>query len=108
MDAGELILPADGIYVGTGTGADGTDYPAAVSVGTKPTFGENPRTCEAHLIGFEPPTDEYGWTMRLAVHDWLRDQITYDSVERLIEQIHRDVARIRAAHARAGTATSHA
>ena len=89
-----VLLPADGIYAGRALAHDGRRYPAAVSIGTKPTFGENPRVCEAHLIGYDPPTDEYGWTMRLELHDWLRDQIAFDSVERLVEQIRRDVERV--------------
>ena len=91
------VLPADGIYTGLALGPDGQRYPAAVSVGTKPTFGENPRVCEAHLIGLDPQADEYGWTMRLEFHDWLRDQVAFDSVEGLITQMHRDVARVREA-----------
>lgn len=90
-------LPADGIYIGRALGPDGRRYPAAVSVGTKPTFGENPRVCEAHLIGHDPQTDEYGWTLRLEFHDWLRDQIAFDGIEHLVEQMHRDVARVREA-----------
>ena len=90
-------LPADGIYIGLGTVPDGRRYPAAVSVGTKPTFGENPRVCEAHLIGHDPQTDEYGWTLRLEFHDWLRDQIAFDGIEQLVAQMHRDVARVREA-----------
>ncbi len=90
-------LPADGIYIGLGTVPDGRRYPAAISVGTKPTFGENPRVCEAHLIGHDPQADEYGWTLRLEFHDWLRDQIAFDGTESLVEQIHRDVDRVREA-----------
>lgn len=95
LDHGVYLLPADGIYAGVATGPDGGTYPAAISVGTKPTFGEHPRVCEAHLVDYEGPTGLYGWTMTLQFHDWLRDQITYDTVERLIEQIHRDIARVK-------------
>ena len=96
------ILPGDGIYTGLAMGPDGRRYPAAISVGTKPTFGENPRVCEAHLIGLGPQADEYGWTMRLEFHDWLRDQIAFDGIDRLVEQMRRDVARVREAMGTAG------
>ena len=96
------ILPGDGIYTGLAMGPDGRRYPAAISVGTKPTFGENPRVCEAHLIGLDPQADEYGWTMRLEFHDWLRDQIAFDGIDRLVEQMRRDVARVREAMGTAG------
>lgn len=92
-------LPADGIYAGRATGPDGRRYAAAVSVGTKPTFGDNPRVCEAHLIGLDPDADEYGWTMRLEFHDWLRDQIAFEGVDHLVGQMRRDVAHVREAMA---------
>lgn len=93
LDVGDLLLPADGIYYGRGWRGDGSSYPAAISVGTKPTFGDHPRTCEAHLVGYEGPVDEYGWTLRLQVFDWLRDQIRYDDVAALVTQLGRDIAR---------------
>jgi riboflavin kinase/FMN adenylyltransferase len=95
LDHGGYLLPADGIYTGAATDPDGVTYPAAISVGTKPTFGDNPRVCEAHLLDFEGRTGEYGWTIRLEFHNWLRDQIAYESTGLLIEQIHRDIARVR-------------
>jgi riboflavin kinase / FMN adenylyltransferase len=72
-----------------------SSFPAAISVGTKPTFGDHPRVCEAHLIGYSGPLDDYGWTLRLQFHDWLRDQVTYTSVDLLIDQLKRDIARAR-------------
>jgi riboflavin kinase/FMN adenylyltransferase len=95
LDHGTYLLPADGIYAGTGTDPDGVTAPAAVSVGTKPTFGEHPRVCEAHLVNFAGRAGEYGWTIKLEIHEWLRDQIAYENAESLIEQIHRDIARVK-------------
>jgi riboflavin kinase/FMN adenylyltransferase len=97
LDHGTVVLPADGIYVATATGPAGRTWPAAVSIGTKPTFGENPRVCEAHLIDYDGATDEYGWAMRIEFHDWIRDQVAFDGAEALIEQIHRDIDRVRQA-----------
>ena len=62
---------SDGIYAGQAWLPDGSEYPAAISVGTKPTFGEHPRVCEAHLIGYDGPLDHYGWTIRLQFNEWL-------------------------------------
>ncbi|MHC4082712.1 MAG: riboflavin kinase [Planctomycetota bacterium] len=95
LDHGSYLLPADGIYTGTARDVDGRTFPAAVSVGTKPTFGDHPRVCEAHLIDFDGRAGDYGWTIRLQIHDWLRDQIAYENAELLIEQIHRDIARVK-------------
>jgi len=93
LDHGPVMLPADGIYAGFAVRDDGHRYGAAISIGTKPTFGESPRTCEAHLLHYDGPIDEYGWTMRLEFHAWLREQVTYTGAPALIEQLHRDVAR---------------
>ncbi|MDY7109698.1 MAG: riboflavin kinase [Planctomycetota bacterium] len=93
LDHIDHLLPGDGIYTGVGCLPDGRRFPAAVSCGTKPTFGEHPRLCEAHLIGYDGPLDEYGWTLRLQITDWLRDQIRYDDVDLLRAQMSRDIAR---------------
>jgi riboflavin kinase / FMN adenylyltransferase len=100
----ENLLPADGIYAGLANAPDGRIYPAAISIGTKPTFGEHPRLCEAHLIGYDGPLNDYGWPITVQFHHWLRDQLTYRSVEPLLEQLQRDIARaqelMKTAHTR--------
>jgi riboflavin kinase/FMN adenylyltransferase len=104
----ECLLPADGIYAGyaivanhhsdAGRRGNGEiSYPAAISVGTKPTFGEHPRVCEAHLVGYDGPLDDYGWTLRLQFTDWIRDQLKYERVDLLIDQLKRDIERVRQA-----------
>ncbi|MHC4908957.1 MAG: bifunctional riboflavin kinase/FMN adenylyltransferase [Planctomycetota bacterium] len=90
-----LLLPADGIYAGSAAGPNGVVYPAAISIGVKPTFGERPRACEAHLIGYDGPVGEYGWTIDLCFADWLRDQVAYDGIEPLLAQIDRDIEATR-------------
>ncbi|MFV1989466.1 MAG: bifunctional riboflavin kinase/FAD synthetase, partial [Acidimicrobiales bacterium] len=50
----DLLLPADGVYAGIYTRPDGMRYPAAVNVGTRPTFYEDAdrSLVEAHLLHF--------------------------------------------------------
>lgn len=91
LDQLDQLLPGDGIYAGLAERPDGRRFPAAISVGTKPTFGQHPRTCEAHLLGYGGPLDDYGWTIRLEFHHWLRDQLLYHDVEALIDQLQRDI-----------------
>jgi riboflavin kinase/FMN adenylyltransferase len=93
LDHQDFLLPADGIYSGEALLDDHQQFRAAISVGTKPTFGKFPRVCEAHLIGFHGRLDDYGWHVRLRFHDWLRDQLKYDRVDRLIDQLRRDIER---------------
>ena len=74
------IIPDDAVYAGRAT-VDGKTYPAAVSIGTMPTFGENQRQIEAHLVGFSG--DIYGRTLTVELLDWLREQRKYTSIDLL-------------------------
>jgi riboflavin kinase/FMN adenylyltransferase len=89
----DIALPADGIYAGYFTRADGTAHQAAISVGRRPTFYE-PGTAsvlvEAYLLGFDG--DLYGEAGRVSFVRRLRGEERFDSVEALIEQMHADVA----------------
>jgi riboflavin kinase/FMN adenylyltransferase len=78
------LIPADGVYAGRCL-VNGINYPAAVSIGTLPTFGEYDRQIEAHLIGFAG--DLYGRELTVELIDWLRDQRKYDGIEPLKAQI---------------------
>lgn len=93
----EQLLPADGVYAATAVLPDGRTWPAAVSVGTKPTYGDQPRISEAHLIGYDGPVDVYDWPLRLLMRDWLRDQIQFDGTEALMAQMQRDLENTRSA-----------
>lgn len=88
----EQLVPADGVYAGR-CAVDGTAYAAAISIGTNPTFGDNPRTVEAHLIDFAG--DLYDRSLRIELVDWQREQEVFKSVEALQSQIARDIAQTR-------------
>jgi len=47
----ETLLPADGVYAGRAYDS-GRSYPAAINVGSNPTFNDLTRKLEVHLIGF--------------------------------------------------------
>jgi riboflavin kinase/FMN adenylyltransferase len=93
----ELQLPADGIYAGWYVRPDGTQLPAAVSLGRRPTFYESQpfSLLEAHVLDFSG--DLYG--QRLVVELWrrLRDERAFADEAELIAQIGRDVEAARAA-----------
>jgi riboflavin kinase / FMN adenylyltransferase len=95
LDEVQQMLPADGIYAGIARGDAQREWLAAISVGTKPTFGQNPRTCEAFLLDYDGAVDEYGWEIAVRFTHWLRDQLTFASIDGLIEQLHRDIAEVR-------------
>lgn len=85
----EQLVPPDGVYAGRST-IDGETYPAAVSIGTMPTFGENQRQVEAHLIGFDG--DLYEKTLEVELTDWIREQWKFPGLDALKDQMERDIA----------------
>lgn len=89
LRATDQLIPCDAVYAAR-CSVDGTSYPAAVSIGTMPTFGENVRQVEAHLIGFDG--DLYGRTLLVELVDWLRDQRKFSGVEELKRQLSRDIS----------------
>ncbi|MBI2965459.1 MAG: riboflavin biosynthesis protein RibF [Chloroflexi bacterium] len=86
-------LPADGIYatwaLAPGSKVGDEKFPAATSIGLRPTFGAGRRTVEAHLIGFRG--DLYGKPLCLEFVTRLRDELKFDDVAALTRQIERDV-----------------
>ena len=92
-----VCLPKDGIYVGTFVDQDGVEHPAALSLGYRPTFYERQDTplLEAHLLDFDG--DLYDQKVKVRFVDRLRGEEKFDSVEALVEQMHRDVEATRQA-----------
>lgn len=90
LDHGALQLPGDGIYAGVGMLPDGTRCPAAISVGSKPTFGGQERLCEVHLLDHDGPLDEYGWTLEVDFHRFLRDQLLCEDIDDLLKRMRCD------------------
>ena len=92
--------PADGVYAGwlTSLDLDGTEisrWPAAISVGTNPTFGAGDRTVEAYALDRDD-LDLYGAHAAIDFAVRLRGTETFDSVEALVTQMHEDVSQARA------------
>ena len=86
-------IPADGIYA-TWARVGERRHMAATSIGIRPTFGESERTIEAFILDFDG--DLYGQDVRLEFVRRLRDELKYDTVQALIEQIDTDVGQTRA------------
>lgn len=92
LDCADQMIPAEGVYAGRCRIAD-RSIPAAVSIGTNPTFNDQRLWVEAHLLDFDG--DLYGQIVHLELLDWIRPQQKFSSVESLKTQIHRDVSRVR-------------
>ncbi|MFV1956178.1 MAG: bifunctional riboflavin kinase/FAD synthetase [bacterium] len=88
LDCGDVILPANGVY-GAAFSFEGRSGPAAVNIGTRPTFGGGPLTVEAHL--FEIDERLYDSEITLSFLARLRDEMTFEDEHSLREQISEDV-----------------
>lgn len=88
-------VPADGVYACWFVRAadPGRRLPAAVSVGTNPTFSGRERTVEAFVLDVDE--DFYGQYVGLDFVSRLRDQIRFSSPAELVAQIDDDVTRTR-------------
>jgi len=86
----EKMIPAKGIYA-CWAYWNGQKYLAAINIGTNPTFTPDKETpnVEAHLLDFG--REIYGEDMRLEFVARLRDELKFDSVETLLEQIWKDI-----------------
>jgi len=89
----EGYIPADGVYAAWLL-VDGVRYPAAVSIGNNPTFGDVPeKTIEAHAI--DAHLDLYGKVVELEFVAYIRPMNKFPSADALAEQMGRDELRIR-------------
>ncbi len=88
----EKLLPAQGIYAAIARTAEGS-HPAAVSYGTRPTFGPGRPVLEAHLLDFAG--ELHGRALDVHFVQRLRDETAFMSEAALIRQIRDDVAETR-------------
>jgi riboflavin kinase/FMN adenylyltransferase len=92
--AREKVVPAGGIYA-CWAQVRGERHQAAVNIGTNPTFTPENQTMqvEAYLLDFDH--DIYDETVTLTFMKRLRDELRYNSVAALVEQIRKDVEQTR-------------
>ncbi len=95
LDAIDTLLPGPGVYAGRGILGD-RRYPAAISIGPNPTFGEGAMKVEVHLIGWDD-SPLYGQTLEVDFLDKLREICRFSGPEQLIQQLEIDVVRARKA-----------
>mgnify|MGYP001598105753 FL=1 len=102
-----ILLPEDGVYAGWYERPDGSVHATAISLGTRPHFYEGgARLLEAHLLDVGRPDagspggggpDLYDEEARVRFVAHLRGQQTFDDLDALVDQLHRDVADTRSA-----------
>jgi riboflavin kinase/FMN adenylyltransferase len=92
-------IPADGVYAGhlvlrNGDGGSGDRFPAAVSVGTNPTFQGSRRTVEAYVLDYDG--DLYGEHVGVEFAERLRPMTAFPDADALSAAMAKDVTDTRA------------
>jgi riboflavin kinase/FMN adenylyltransferase len=86
------LVPGDGVYA-VRVLHQGEAWAGAANVGPNPTFGQNARKVEIHLIGFQG--DLYGRSLDVDFVERLRDTRAFAGVAELVEQLRRDIEEAR-------------
>jgi len=92
LDPMFTLAPGDGVYA-VRVFIGGEAWPGAANIGPNPTFGEQARKVEVHLIDFSG--DLYGQPLAVDFLARLRDTRPFASVTDLTEQLRRDVEQAR-------------
>lgn len=94
----EGFVPADGVYAGWLVDVESgrrISYPAAISVGTNPTFGDvATRQVEAYVLD-ETDLELYGHHVEVRFVERIRGMTAFDGVDALLVQMADDVERTR-------------
>jgi riboflavin kinase/FMN adenylyltransferase len=90
--AAGVCVPGEGIYAGH-TILDRKRLASAISVGTNPTFGENPLSVEAYLLDYKG--DLYGKHVAFEFNAWIRDHVAFPGPKELNEAIGADIGEVR-------------
>ena len=87
-------VPADGVYAGWLLRRPGTEtgerMPAAISVGTNPTFDGLVRQVEAHVLG-RWDLELYGEEVVVEFSHLLRPTVRFEGIDALVRQMQQDV-----------------
>lgn len=88
----EKVIPGVGVYVIIAE-VEGIRYQGVLNIGFNPTFGNEELSTEVHLLDFQG--DIYGKEIDISFIDRLRDERKFESPEKLVEQISRDIERAK-------------
>jgi riboflavin kinase/FMN adenylyltransferase len=89
----EGYLPLDGVYAGW-MHVDGQKLPTAISIGINETFQAVPRLAEAFVLD-RKDLDLYDKVVNLEYVEFIRPAAKFNGVEDLVDEINRDIAKIR-------------
>jgi riboflavin kinase / FMN adenylyltransferase len=90
----EELVPEDGVYI-TQTRVGAECFDSVTNIGNRPTFGADSFAIETHLLDFHPLELTPETEIELVFFSRLRDEIKFDSIDQLREQIGRDIGKAR-------------
>lgn len=83
-----MVKPKNGVYK-SWTIANGKTYRSITNIGVKPTVNyDGNALMETHIIGFNG--DLYGQNVRIALREYLRDEVKFESLDELKKQLEID------------------
>ncbi len=92
----QICRPADGVYAGVLTRADGAKHVCAINLGRRPTFYEHADSSmlEAHLLDFDG--ELYGEIVKVSFSHFLRGERKFENIDALKAQLKNDIEQTRA------------
>jgi riboflavin kinase/FMN adenylyltransferase len=92
LGAIDTLMPAQGVYAGLAW-VGGASWPAAINLGSSPTFGDASVRVEVHIIGLDEPL--YGQPLEVDFLARLRDIRPFASPAELAGQLAHDVEQVK-------------
>ncbi|MDY6933525.1 MAG: bifunctional riboflavin kinase/FAD synthetase [Spirochaetota bacterium] len=84
----DKVIPKDGVYAVTVVVDGRLEMQGMLNIGTNPTFANIERTIEVNIFEFNE--DLYGLDIELRFHERIRDEMRFDSINELVEQLKKD------------------
>ncbi len=88
IEPDKVLIPGSGVYAVIAE-MEGSSHPSVVNIGFNPTFGNDKLSVETHVLDFKG--NIAGKSLNLLFVDRIRDERKFESVERLAEQIKKDI-----------------
>lgn len=90
-----MVTPPNGVYV-TYCTYNGVRYPSITNVGVKPTIGTYNKNVETHIFNFNK--ELYGKEIKVEFLKKTRDEVKFDDINKLSDQIVRDCIQAKKFH----------
>lgn len=88
----QKVIPRDGVYA-VRLRVMGHWFKGMMNIGTRPTFRDKRRTLEVNLFDFEE--DIYGKGVQVRFFNRMRDEVEFDGINELIQQLKKDEKQAR-------------